>query len=122
MRFIVLFSLSLIAVHAQEIRRTPLILSQGGTPEKPAVFDGKGMIIDLGIDITDKEWIKNGDLWTTQSPIPEHPPVADEQRAGLFIDEVPVRISRDRVAEKNSGEAGKIIYTAPESLKPGQMA
>ena len=26
---------------AQEIRHTPLTLKDGGTPEKPAVFDGK---------------------------------------------------------------------------------
>lgn len=109
------------SLHAQEFRRTPLVLTQGGTPEQPAVFDGKGMIIDLGIDITDREWVKNGDVWTTKGPIPEHPPVADEQRAGLFIDEVPVRISRDRTAEKAVAVAGKIIYTAPDALKPGQM-
>jgi len=122
MRPLLFLTLLLTSLHAQEIRRTPLVLTEGGTAETPAVFDGKGMIIDLGIDITDQAWIKNGDLWTTQAPIPEHPPVADEQRAGLFIDEVPVRISRDRVAEKASGETGKIIYTAPEGLKPGQMA
>ncbi|MBE7498607.1 MAG: right-handed parallel beta-helix repeat-containing protein [Verrucomicrobiaceae bacterium] len=108
-------------LHAQEIRRTPLVLSQGGTPENPAVFEGKGMVIDLGIDITDKDWVKIADVWTANRPLPEHPPVADEQRAGLFIDEVPVRISRDRAAEKASGVAGKIIYTAPDALKPGQM-
>lgn len=122
MRPLLFLTLLLASLHAQEMRRTPLILSQGGTLEKPAVFDGKGMIIDLGIDITDKEWIKNGDVWATSGPITEHPPVADEQRAGLFIDEVPVRISRNRAAEKASGETGKIIYTAPEALKPGQMA
>ena len=116
-----LFLLLVTPLHAQEIRRTPLVLTQGGTPDNPVVFDGKGMVIDLGIDITDREWVKNGDLWTSLHPLPDHPPIADEQRAGLFIDEVPVRISRNRAAEKTGGVAGKIIYTAPESLKPGQM-
>ncbi|MEZ5433449.1 MAG: helix-turn-helix domain-containing protein [Verrucomicrobiales bacterium] len=38
-----------------EIRREPLVLKEGGTAEKPAVFDGKGLIIDLGIDaLTDR--------------------------------------------------------------------
>ncbi|MDP1587285.1 MAG: right-handed parallel beta-helix repeat-containing protein [Prosthecobacter sp.] len=109
------------SLHAQEIRRVPLVLTQGGTPEQPAVFDGKGMIIDLGIDITDREWLKNGDVWTSRGPLPDHPPVPDTQRAGLFIDEVPVRIMRDRAAEQQSGLAGKIIYTVPAALKPGEM-
>jgi len=46
------------ALAAQDIRREPLVLTQGGTPEKPVVFDGRGIIIDLGIDITDREWMK----------------------------------------------------------------
>lgn len=108
-------------VAAQEIRRQPLVLTQGGTPEKPAVFDGGGMVIDLGIDITDREWLKKGDLWTSRGPLPDHPPVADTQRAGLFIDEVPVRVVRDRTAETRSGEKGKVIYAAPEALKPGEL-
>jgi hypothetical protein len=109
------------ALAAQDIRREPLVLKQGGTPEKPAVFDGGGMIIDLGIDITDRQWMKEGDLWTSRGPLPDHPPVADTQRAGLFIDEVPVRVVRDRAAETRSGEKGKVIYAAPEALKPGEM-
>lgn len=121
MRPLLFLSLLLTSLHAQEIRRTPLVLTQGGTAENPAVFDGQGMVIDLGIDITDRAWVKDGDLWSTQGPFPEHPPVADEQRAGLFIDEVPVRISRDRAAERASGVAGKVIYTTPGSLLPGRM-
>lgn len=105
----------------QEIRRTPLVLTQGGTPEQPVVFDGKGMIIDLGIDITDREWVKTGDVWTSRGPLPGHPPVGDTQRAGLFIDEVPVRIMRDRAAEQKSGEAGKVVFADAAALKPGEM-
>lgn len=107
---------------AQEIRHEPLVLAQGGTPEQPAVFDGKGMIIDLGIDITAHDWIKTGDLWTSNGPLPGLPPIEDTQRAGLFIDEVPVRIMRDRAAEQKSGEPRKVIYVAPSALKPGEMA
>lgn len=109
-------------LHAQEIRRTPLVLAKGGTLENPAVFDGKGMIIDLGIDITDRVWIKEANLWTSRGPLPDYPPVADTQRAGLFIDEVPLRIVRDRAAEARSGDKNKVIYASPETLKPGEMA
>ncbi|MDZ4403388.1 MAG: right-handed parallel beta-helix repeat-containing protein [Prosthecobacter sp.] len=115
------FAALTVSLHAQEIRRKPLILSQGGTAEKPAVFDGKGMIIDLGIDITAHDWIKDGDVWSSRGPLKNHPPVDDEQRAGLFIDEVPLRITRDREAEKKSGVAKKVIFAAPEALQPGQM-
>ncbi|MCA1963773.1 MAG: right-handed parallel beta-helix repeat-containing protein [Prosthecobacter sp.] len=106
---------------AQELRRTPLVLTQGGTPEQPAVFDGQGMVIDLGIDITDLPWVKDGTLWTSAAPFLEHPPIADTQRAGLFIEEVPLRIVRDRAAEKAADTPGKILYAAPQSLKPGEM-
>ena len=121
MRPLALVILVFSSLHAQEVRRTPLTLTQGGTPEQPAVFDGQDMIIDLGIDISGLGWLKSGDLWTAPAPLPNLPPVTDVQRAGLFIDEVPVRISRDRVAEKNSGITGKVIYTQPEVLQPGQM-
>lgn len=116
--FIALFTAS---VHAQEVRRTPLTLTKGGTPENPAVFDGKGMIIDLGIDITDQDWIKEGDLWQSKAPLKDHPPVEDVQRAGLFIDEVPLRIVRDREAEKASADPKKARYKAPAALLPGQV-
>ena len=107
--------------HAQEIRRTPLTLTQGGTPEKPAVFDGHGMIIDLGIDVTSHDWEKQGDVWTSRGPFEKHPPVDDVQRAALFIEEVPIRITRDRAAEKATGEKGKAIFASPSALQPGQM-
>lgn len=110
-----------VTLHAQEIRRTPLVLTKGGTPEQPAVFDGKGMIIDLGIDITGLDWIKNGDVWQSKGPLKDHPPVEDTQRAGLFIDEVPLRIVRDREAEKAAADPKKSRYKAPAALLPGQV-
>lgn len=109
------------ALHAQEIQRKPLVLTKGGTAEQPAIFDGKGMVIDLGIDITSHDWIKEGDRWTSRGPLKGLPPVDDTQRAGLFIDEMPVRVVRDRDAEKKSGIAKKVIYAAPKTLQPGQM-
>lgn len=117
-----LFVTIAFSVHSQEIRRTPLTLKDGGTPDQPAVFDGKGMIIDLGIDVTAHDWDKQGDLWTSRGPFEKHPPVDDVQRAALFIEEVPMRITRDRASEQKSSEKGKVIFASPESLKPGQMA
>ena len=105
---------------ADEVRRTPLILSKGGTAEAPAIFDEKGLVIDLGVDITGHGWIEQGDLWLSRGPVPELPPVADVQRAGLFLDEIPVRISRDRSATPvPQPEAPR--YTAPKKLRPGEM-
>ena len=116
-----LFLALALATHAQEIRRTPLTLKDGGTPGSPAVFDGKGMIIDLGIDVTAHDWEKQGDVWTSRGPFEKHPAVEDVQRAALFIEEAPIRIMRDRAAEQKSGEKGKVIFMAPEALQPGQM-
>ena len=45
---------------------TPLLLKKTGTPEKPEVFDGQGMLIDLGTRVSDHDWIMDGDLWTSQ--------------------------------------------------------
>ncbi|WP_395739068.1 right-handed parallel beta-helix repeat-containing protein [Prosthecobacter sp.] len=121
MHRLALFLSLAFATHAQEIRHTPLTLKDGGTPDKPAVFDGKGMIIDLGIDVTSHDWEKQGDVWTSRGPFEKHPPIDDVQRAALFIEEVPIRITRDRAAEKASGEKGKVVFTAPSALQPGQM-
>ena len=121
-RSFALLTLLATSVSAQEIRRTPLTLKEGGTPENPTVFDGKGMIIDLGIEVTTHDWVKNGDLWTSRGPFPDHPAVADTQRAALFIDEAPVRITRDRAAEQKSAVKGTVIYATAEMLKPGEMA
>ncbi|WP_395749014.1 right-handed parallel beta-helix repeat-containing protein [Prosthecobacter sp.] len=121
MHRLALFLSLVFTAYSQEIRHTPLTLKDGGTPDKPAVFDGKGMIIDLGIDITSHDWEKQGDVWISRGPFEKHPPVEDVQRAALFIEEVPIRITRDRAAEQKSSEKGKVLYTAPDSLKPGQM-
>lgn len=102
---------------ADEVRREPLVLREGGTPEEPAVFDGKGMVIDLGIDVTEDAWLKTGDVWTSKGSLRGREPVADAQRAGLFIDEVPLRIVRERGATKD----GSVRYLAPDQLQPGQM-
>jgi parallel beta helix pectate lyase-like protein len=119
-RFVLFLALA-FTTHAQEIRHTPLTLKDGGTLEKPAVFDGKGMIIDLGIDVTSHDWEKQGDVWTSRGSFDKHPAVSDTQRAALFIEEVPMRVMRDRPAEKASAEKGKVIFLAPAALQPGQM-
>ena len=46
--FLFLLTALISPLMAGEIRTTPLILNEGGTLEKPAVFDGKGMVIERG--------------------------------------------------------------------------
>jgi hypothetical protein len=38
-------------LQTQRAITTPLILTEGGTADEPAIFDGQGMVIDLGIDV-----------------------------------------------------------------------
>lgn len=103
-----------------EIRRTPLVLRDGGTPDRPAVFDGQGLVIDLGTDVTDLPWQPQGDVWSLPGRLLDREPTSDTQRAGLFVDEVPLRIVRDRQAEQAAGAAA-VIFAQPAALLPGQM-
>lgn len=104
--------------------KTPLVLKEGGTPDEPAVFDGQGMTIDLGIDVSDHAWKQNGDQWTsTQQLLAEHdqePRIAG-QTAGLFVGGVPITIPRDLEAEKLHPDKKSRCYFPPEELEPGQM-
>lgn len=109
------------ATSTPKIVRTPLVLREGGTPDKPAVFDGQGMIIDLGVDVTDQAWRREGEVWTSTGPLPGHEMKDAGNFPGLFIDEVPIVIPRDREAEKQHPERINKCYVAPEKLEPGQM-
>lgn len=104
-----------------KVSKTPLFLKEGGTPDKPAIFDGKGIVIDLGIDVTDHPWKKEGDLWTSAGPLLGREPIKAGQVAGLFLDELPLSIPRDVPAEKLNPERKEQCYIAPAALKPGQM-
>lgn len=106
---------------ATEVSKTPLVLKEGGTLEKPAIFDGKGMTIDLGIDVTDHAWKKENDVWTSNGPIMDRKPIVAGQIAGLFLDEIPLSIPRDVVTEKTHPEKKGFCYFSPAALKPGQM-
>ena len=104
---------------------TPLTLTEGGTPAQPVVFDGQGMLIDLGIDVTDHDWIRQGDRWTSQPGLlakhGQQPRMAG-QTAGLFIDDVPVTIPRNLAMEKDRPEKKSFCYLEPDDLQPGQLA
>ncbi len=108
-----------------EIRREPLILRQGGTPEAPAVFDGKGMIVDLGLDVTDEPWRREGVVWYFDGPLRGRPASTDYQRAGLFVDEVPLRIVREggpadlAPGQMGYAEDGSIFFRWPVGKTPG---
>ena len=103
---------------------TPLVLTEGGTEDEPAIFDGQGMVIDLGIDVSRHDWKQDGDLWTsTPELLAEYglEPVMAGQIAGLFIGEIPITIPRDLEAEKVHPDRKSRCYFPPNKLDPGQM-
>jgi len=103
---------------------TPLVLTEGGVKDEPTIFDGQGMVIDLGINVSDHDWKQTSDLWTsTPRLLSEHAlkPVIAGQTAGLFIGEIPITIPRDVEAEKLHPDRKSRCYFSPERLKPGQM-
>ncbi|HEX4132110.1 MAG TPA: hypothetical protein VHZ24_18920 [Pirellulales bacterium] len=109
-------------VSTQPVRTTALVIKQGGTPEKPAVFDGQGMVIDLAIDVTDHAWRKTGDVWTSDGPLLGRTPIVTGQLAGLFLEELPLSIPRDAALAKQHPEHDQQrCYVAPAELKTGQM-
>jgi len=109
------------SVSAGEVSTEPLVLKQGGTAEQPAIFDGKGMVIDLAINVTDHAWKKDGEVWTSSGPLLDRKPLGAGQVAGLFLDEVPIAIPRDLAAEKQHPDLKEHCYIPPERLKSGQM-
>ena len=101
------------ALPAGKVVTTPLVLKEGGTAEKPAVFDGQGMVIDLGIDVTDHAWKKSGDIWTSSGRLLDREPIAAGQLAALFLDELPLTVPRDVAAEKLHPRAqGALLHSA----------
>jgi sialate O-acetylesterase len=103
---------------------TPLVLKTGGTLDRPEVFDGQGMLIDLGTRVSEHDWIMDGDLWTSQPGFLKsfgHTPRIAGQTAGLFIGEIPITIPRDHEAEKGRPDMKSKCYFPPEKLKPGEM-
>jgi sialate O-acetylesterase len=103
---------------------TPLVLKTGGTPDKPEVFDGQGMLIDLGTRVSEHDWIMDSDLWTSKPDFLKsfgHTPRISGQTAGLFIGDIPITIPRDHEAEKGRPDMKSKCYFPPEKLKPGEM-
>lgn len=103
---------------------TPLLLKKSGTPEKPEVFDGQGMLIDLGTRVSDHDWIMDGNLWTSQPSFLKsfgHTPRIAGQTAGLFIGEIPITIPRDHEAEKGRPDMKSKCYFPPQKVKHGEM-
>lgn len=103
------------------IRREPLIIRDGGTADEPRVFDGHGMIIDLGTEITDLDWMVEGDVWTAPDVVLKRKPIMAGQTAGLFVNQIPIALPRDLSAEKLHPDKKSFCYLPPEQLQPGQM-
>ena len=112
-------------LQTQATIREPLMLREGGTKGKPAIFDGHGMTIDLGIEVTDHQWLEEGDIWTSQPGLlATHglKPRIAAQTAGLFVEGIPITIPRDIETEKQFGkEKRSRCYFPPDQLEPGQM-
>lgn len=106
---------------APAVSKTPLVLKAGGTPEHPTVYDGQGLVIDLGTDVTGHAWRKAGDLWTSDGRLLGREPIPAGQYAGLFIGERPLRLPRDLAAEKLHPDRKTFCYVAPAALQPGEM-
>jgi hypothetical protein len=105
---------------ASDVRGTPLIIKDGGTPENPAIFDGKGMVIDLGEDISGAPWEIAGDIWTLRSLPEKRVPIIAGQYAALFVDEQPISVPRNLKAEAAHPDRKSRCYLPAEELKPGQ--
>jgi hypothetical protein len=105
---------------ASEVRRTPLIIKDGGSPENPSIFDGRGMVIDLGEDISAALWEIAGDIWTLRSLPEKRVPIIAGQYAALFIDEQPISVPRNLQAEAAHPDRKSRCYFPAEQLKPGQ--
>lgn len=108
------------AESAAPIRREPLVIRDGGTAEEPAVFDGGGLIVDLGTDVTDEAWRREGDLWTLAAFAGRPLPIMAGQYAALFVDDVPIVVPRDLEGEARHPDRRSRCYLAPNRLAPGQ--
>lgn len=103
-----------------EIRRTPLVIREGGTADKPVVFDGKGLVVDLGTDVTDESWARDGDVWTLPALAGRPLPIMAGQSAALFVDEIPIVVPRNLDAEAREPSRRSWCYLPPHRLAPGQ--
>jgi hypothetical protein len=112
---------TLCPIFAGEVSTKPLRLIEGGTAEKPAVFEGKGIVIDLGADVTEHPWKKEGDVWSSSEPLSGAEPMAAGQFTGLFVDEVPIIIARDGAPDRPIPYTKGHRYPNPSALQPGQM-
>jgi hypothetical protein len=109
-----------------------LVIRNGGTKEKPVVYDFAGLTIDLGLDVSDRPWIRDGDIWRSRGKLLGREPIMAGQTAGLFIEgfdketrsfrpSLPLSVPRNLAAEKLKPEKKGFCYFAVSDLQPGQM-
>jgi hypothetical protein len=107
-----------------QVDTLPLVIRDGGTPERPMVYDFHGRVLELGLDVSGYPWKKqglNGEFWYSQGKLLGREPIAAGQTAGLFLESLPLSIPRNLEAEKLHPDKKGFCYVRPEELKPGQM-
>ena len=111
-----------ILMPAVEISHTPMVFKQGGSADKPVEFDGKGMIVDVGVNVTNHAWQKQGEVWTASARLATWEPVTPGLCTGLFIDELPLALGIDKEAQgKRAKGDQRNRYLPASALEPGQM-
>lgn len=102
--------------------REQLHLPFGGTKDAPLVVEGNGAVIDLGRDITEGPWERDGELWVFQGE--GRPHTRPFQASPICIDNQPqwVPHERDTATEPNGNvrvlEGGKFGVLFPPGKSP----
>lgn len=106
----------------------PVVISKGGTPEKPLIVDGHGAVINLGTDVTSGPWTDTGDGWRLERDLPPDFSTGLYQTTPVFINGIGILGDHPKGPSyapraKHGGyirldEGGKLVVVFPEGLSP----
>lgn len=112
---------TLAIAKTEEPYREPMRVRIQGTAEAPIIIEGNDAVIDLGTDISDGPWRKEGDFWAIDVKAPK----MNGQRAIAFYRGVPIVISKqtpfagypveDFLVKK---EGGSLLIRLPDGMEP----
>lgn len=108
-------------------RQTPfrenlVLRGRGGTKERPLTVEGNGAVIDLGTDITEGPWERQGDEWILQLQTKEH--TRPIQTSPIFVNNTPLWIPHPSKSHNPAKgvlrltEDGSFAVTFPSGLTP----